>query len=73
MFDLWNKLKYNIKKAFNWHRTGVRRFFCKHHYIEEKEIRRLFGDYGSVSVKCSKCGKVAEKEEWMTIYGKDED
>lgn len=36
MFDLWEILKYKVKKACHWLKQSVRQFFCKHHYVEKK-------------------------------------
>lgn len=36
MFDLWEILKYMIKKDIKWLKQSVRQFFCKHHYVEGK-------------------------------------
>lgn len=36
MFDFWEALKYVIKEKISQFKLGVRRFFCKHHYVEEK-------------------------------------
>ncbi len=69
MFDFWEALKYVIKEKISQFKLGVRRFFCKHHYVRAT-IRKVFftGTYEVEGVKCTKCGKIAEKEEWMTIY-----
>ncbi|KXU09408.1 hypothetical protein Javan226_0027 [Streptococcus phage Javan226] len=71
MFDLWENLKYKVKKECHWLKQNVRQFFCKHHYVEVTlEKYGLFGYFGIQAVKCTKCGKTTEKEDWMTIYGK---
>lgn len=72
MFDLWDKLKYNTKRNFSWLKTSIRRFFCKHHYVEGKILWYRVSNIHHDSVKCSKCGKVTEKEDWMTIYDEKE-
>lgn len=36
MFDFWEALKYVIKEKISQFKLGVHRFFCKHHYVEEK-------------------------------------
>lgn len=77
MFDFWEALKYVIKekisqfklgvRRFFCFKLGVRRFFCKHHYVEEKILWHGVPGIYYDGVKCTKCGKIAEKEEWMTI------
>lgn len=68
MFDFWEALKYVIKEKISQFKLGVRRFFCKHHYVEEKILWHGVPGIYCDGVKCTKCGKTTEKEDWMTIY-----
>ncbi|WP_447584354.1 hypothetical protein ACQ1P6_07590 [Streptococcus pasteurianus] len=72
MFDLWEILKYEVKKAHHWLKQNVRQFFCKHHYVEKKMLWHGVPGIYCDGVKCSKCGKTTEKEDWMTIYDEKE-
>lgn len=73
MFDYWEILKYIIKKGIKRLKSSARQFFCKHHYVEGKNTLAWSAWIYYDGVKCSKCGKTTEKEDWMTIYDEKED
>lgn len=72
MFDLWEILKYEVKKACHWLKQSVRQFFCKHHYVGVRTLWHRIIGVEVDGVKCTKCGKITEKEDWMTIYDEKE-
>lgn len=70
MFDLWEILKYKVKKACHWLKQSVRQFFCKHHYVEGKMLWHGVPGIYCDGIKCTKCGKIAEHK-GCEVYVRD--
>ena len=72
MFDTLKMIVYKFNEQKKQLRQNLKQFFCKHHYVEGKILWHGVPGIYYDGVKCSKCGKTTEKEDWMTIYDEKE-